>query len=310
MKYTDHKDNPKSFRSLTGLTAIQFSYLLPFFEAAHDDYLERHEMSGKFRSNLRRFCIYKNSPLPTVTDRLFFILVYLKNNPLQEYHAACFDMDQKHCYTFVHCMTHILRLTLDNMGLVPAQTDKELSKRLSELSKEGDEQPVLMHDGTEREIPRPVDYDRQKEQYSGKKKRHTVKNAVVITVSCMMLFVSQTVCGKTHDKKMADTLYSFPVPCTLYQDTGYQGYAPKGVSIIQPVKKSKGKELTIQQKENNTEISRVRVRVEHAIGSVKFMRIVKNECRLRANSFVERIFATCAALHNLRIKMSPWTYKN
>jgi hypothetical protein len=208
MKYTKHKDNPKSFRSLTGLTVIQFSYLLPFFEAAHDDYLEQHEMNGKLRSNLRRFCIYKNSPLSTVSDRLFFILVYLKNNLL-------------------------LRLTLHNMGLVPAQTDKELSKRLSELSKEGDEQPVLMHDGTEREIPRPVDYDRQKEQYSGKKKRHTVKNAVVITVSCMILFVSQTVCGKTHDKKMADTMYSFPVPCALYQDTGYQGYAPKGVMSSQ-----------------------------------------------------------------------------
>lgn len=39
------------------------------------------------------------------------------------------------------------------------------------------------------------------------------------------------------------------------------------------------------------------------------MRIVKNECRLRANLFVERIFATCAALHNLRIKTEPWTYK-
>lgn len=72
--------------------------------------------------------------------------------------------------------------------------------RLSELSKEGTIQPVLLHDGIEREIPRPVDADVQEEQYSGKKKRHTVKNAVVITASCLILFVSQTVCGKTHDK--------------------------------------------------------------------------------------------------------------
>ncbi len=165
MNYQEHKDNPKSFRSLTGLYSVQFSHLLTYFEAAHDDYLSEYEMNGKRRKNLCRFCIYANSPLPTVSERLFFILVYLKNNPLQEYHAACFGMDQKHCNTFVHCLTHILELSLETMGLVPAQTENELSMRLCELSKERVE-PVLLHDGTEREIPRPVDCDEQKEQYS------------------------------------------------------------------------------------------------------------------------------------------------
>jgi hypothetical protein len=310
MNYKDHKDNSKSFRSLTGLSHDQFSHLLPYFEAAHDDYLCEHELSGKRRSKQRRFCIYKNSPLPNVAERLFFILVYFKNNPLQEYHAACFGMDQKHCNPFIHCLSHILRLSLQTMGLVPEQTDKELSARLIELSKDCTTQPVLLHDGTEREIPRPVDADEQKEQYSGKKKRHTVKNAVVISISCLILFVSQTVPGKTHDKKMADMMYSFPVPCILYQDTGYQGYAPEKVTIIQPLKKRKGKELSKEEKEFNKKVSRVRVRVEHAIGSAKIMRIVKDECRLRANSFVQNIFATCAALHNLKIKMKSWTYKN
>ncbi len=100
MNYKDHKDNPKSFRALTGLTDIQFSHLLPFFEASHDDYLSKYEMNGKRRSQLRSFCIYKNSPLFDVMEHLFFILVYLKNNPLQEYYVACFGMDQKHCNTF------------------------------------------------------------------------------------------------------------------------------------------------------------------------------------------------------------------
>jgi hypothetical protein len=194
------------------------------------------------------------------------------------------------------------------MGLVPAQTDRDLSKCLSELS-QGNSFPVLLHDGTEREIPCPVDYDEQKEKYSGKKKRHTVKNAVIITASSLILFVSQTVCGKMHDKKIADTMYAFPYPCTLYQDTGYQGYRPDGVNIVQPVRKSRGKELSDEDKRMNREISRVRVRIEHAIGGIKFMRIVKEDCRLRANSFVERIFATYAVLHNLRIKVNPWEYE-
>jgi hypothetical protein len=196
------------------------------------------------------------------------------------------------------------------MELVPTQTDKELSPCLSDLS-QSDSLPVLLHDGPEREIPRPVDYDEQKEKYSEKEKRHTVKNAVIISASCLVLFASQTVCGKMHDKKIAGTIYSFPYPCTLYQDTGYQGYRPDGVNIVQPVKKSRRKELSEEDKIINREVSpvRVRVRAGHAIGGIRFMRIVKEECRLRANSFVERIFAICAALHNFRIKVNPWEYE-
>jgi hypothetical protein len=41
---------------------------------------------------------------------------------------------------------------------------------------------VLLHDGTEREIPRPVDDELQKDRYSGKKKKHTFKNAVITVV--------------------------------------------------------------------------------------------------------------------------------
>lgn len=54
----------------------------------------------------------------------------------------------------------------------------------------------LIHDGTEREIPRPSDPDFQKEHYSGKKKKHTVKNAVITCMAGFILFTSLTVEGK------------------------------------------------------------------------------------------------------------------
>jgi hypothetical protein len=104
--------------------------------------------------------------------------------------------------------------------------------------------PVLLHDGTEREIPRPDDYDEWKEKYRGKKEWHTVKNAIIITASCPVLFVSQTVYGKMYKKKIADTMYSFPHLCTLYQDTSYQGYRSDGVKTVSPVKKSRRKYLS------------------------------------------------------------------
>lgn len=307
MRYSDFRTNPKSFRSLTSLSLEQFDELLVYFSDAHDYYLSKYELNGKPRKNLRRFVIYANSPLPTVEDRLFFILVYLKNNPLQEYHAACFKMDQKLCNVFIHGLRRILDFCLTDAEVMPAQKQKEFDRQLNSLS--GDAVPILLHDGTEREIPRPANDEEQRENYSGKKKKHTVKNAVVILATCIILFVSPTVSGKTHDKKIADT-YSFSRPCWLFQDTGYQGYSPDNVVTVQPIKKPKGRELTQEEKEYNKMVSSFRIRVEHAIGSTKFMRIAKDECRLRANDFPAQIYRTCAALHNFRIKMNPWNYKN
>jgi hypothetical protein len=309
MKYIDYQNNKKGFRSLTGFSHEQFIALLPCFEEAHNEHLSRYDMNGKYRNGRRSFVIYQNSPLPTIADRMFFILVYLKNNPLQEYHAACFNMDQKHCNSFIHVLYHILEQCLRDADVMPAKTQKEFETLFKEQFSEDDVLPVLLHDGTEREIPRPVDEDEQQENYSGKKKKHTVKNAVVITACCLILYVSPSVCGKMHDKKIADTMYAFPYPCQLYQDTGYQGYKPDGVTIFQPIKKPHGGNLTKKEKVHNREISSYRVRVEHAIGGVKRMRIVKDECRLRTGNFVQRIFRTCAAIHNFRIKINPWHYE-
>lgn len=84
---------------------------------------------------------------------------------------------------------------------------------------------------------------------------------------------------------------------------------PWGVTVCQPVKKPKGRELMAAQKGCNKAISSFRVRVEHAIGSVKRYRIVKEACRLRKNKFVETVFRTGAGLHNLRLNLKPWNYK-
>jgi len=92
------------------------------------------------------------------------------------------------------------------------------------------------------------------------------------------------------------------IPSGCIKDTGYQGYQPDGVVVFQPIKKPKGRKLTKEEKKYNRKISSFRVRVEHAIGSVKRMRNVKDECN-RAANFVHRIFRICAAMHNFRIKL-------
>jgi hypothetical protein len=308
MKYLEWQGNPIRFRAMTGYDLCEFNALLPDFEAAHDEYLSRYTLNGKPRSGQRSHVLYANSPLPCHAERLAFILSYLKLNPLQEQHADTFSMTQKQCHEFIHGLNQILQRALQLAEVVPASSNEGLQEALST----GDlcRQNLLLHDGTEREVPRPVDDELQKDRYSGKKKKHTVKNAVIIAACCLIVYVSRTFSGSVHDKKIADIDYTVPPGYTLVQDTGYQGYQPEGVIIIQPKKKPKGKDLTEEEKSVNREISSYRVRVEHAIGSVKRYRTVKDECRLRKNNFVDDVFLYCAALHNFRLKTRPFAYQN
>lgn len=308
MKYIQWLSNPTRFLSMTGYSVEKFNELLPHFIEEHDLYLSKYDLKGSIRDGVRKYVIYNNSPLNTHSERLVFILSYFKLNPLQEAHADLFSMQQKQCNEFIHGLKLILDRTLKTLLVMPATTNEQLLAKLALIEKEEDKK--LLHDGVEREIPRPQNTDDQKEFYSGKKKKHTVKNAVITNMACSILFLSLTVNAKMHDKKIADTHYSINAGFELWQDTGYQGFNPDGVLIMQPIKKPKGKELTAQQKEYNRYISQVRVRIEHAIGSMKRYRIVKDECRLRKNKFVYSILHTCAALHNFRIHNNPFQYND
>ena len=156
------------FLALTSVSISLFDEILPFFTEAHDEYFRWHDVKGNKVARKRSHTIQSNSPLPTVSERLFFILVYLKNNPLQSYHAACFDMSQQQCGQWIHTLTEILRNAIEDAGMLPASDVVAFRKLLDEL---GGDAVVheLIHDGTEREIPRPSDPDLQKEHYSGKK---------------------------------------------------------------------------------------------------------------------------------------------
>lgn len=157
-------------------------------------------------------------------------------------------------------------------------------------------------DGTERRINRPKDKEEQKQYYSGKKKAHTVKNNVISHRRGKVVFLSDTYEGKKHDKAIADEEeYAFPSGSKLWQDTGFQGYHPEGVTTIQPQKKPRKGELTADEKQRNREISRERVEIEHQIGGIKRCKIVVDKFRNRLAHYVDDVMETACGLHNFRL---------
>jgi DDE superfamily endonuclease len=131
----------------------------------------------------------------------------------------------------------------------------------------------------------------------------------VINEICHICFLSATYEGKVHDKSVADLAgYSLPDGSCLYQDMGFQGFILNGITIVQPKKKPRGGELTPPEKATNRRIVSIRIRIEHAIGSVKRYRLVKDKIRLFKDGIRDTIMETCCGLHNFRLQYRPWRY--
>jgi hypothetical protein len=294
MLFQDVANNPRELLAMTGYTLEEFKALIPWFKEGLDD--SKLTLEGSERKN--QLCNYKNSPLPTLEDRLFFILIYAKQYQTQIMHGKNFGMSQPKANQWIHFLFPALQSALSKAGASPCREMEKLPPQ---------DATVFAHDGTERPILRPKDNELQKESYSGKQKKHTVKNNVLADENCKVIYLTPTVEGKKHDKKLADESgYVLPKGSTLLQDTGFQGFTVEGVSIVQPKKKPRGKELTQDEKDSNRAISKVRVRIEHVINGVKRYRIVKDTCRNWLKGFKDRIMEVACGLHNFRLNFRPW----
>ena len=59
--------------------------------------------------------------------------------------------------------------------------------------------------------------------------------------------------------------------------------------------------MTEKEKENNRKISKVRVKVEHAIAGIKRSRSVKDMLRNTKDGFSDLVMVIACSLHNLRV---------
>jgi hypothetical protein len=92
----------------------------------------------------------------------------------------------------------------------------------------------------------------------------------------------------------------------LLQDLGFLAFTLAQEESIMPTRKPRGRKLTRAQKAATRRIARRRVRIEHVNSSVKRCRIVHAICRLRKVGVRDLIMEVCCALHNFRIRLTPW----
>src|SRR3989475_11715956 len=129
VRFADLQSRPTEFLDFPSLTLDEFQQLVPPFEAVFQAHMAAWRLDGKPRT-ARQFRVYKNCPLPTPADRLFFLLTYLKTYSLQVVQGRLFGMGQSKANQWIHVLLPVLLAALRTLGDAPTRSLAALAHRL------------------------------------------------------------------------------------------------------------------------------------------------------------------------------------
>ena len=291
--------NEDKLRLLVSLNQVEYDSLLKVFHQLITEKMAICTLKGEYRI-FKQYEDHGSSSLPGSKIKLDFILMYLKENPNQTYHGMLFNISQPKVSQWIYYLLPVLEDSLLKMGHMP--------QRGNEFVEQESSSDCMLVDVTECQVPRDIDYENQKEYYSGKKKLHTVKNLAITDENSKLLFISDSAFGSTHDKTIWDEITFKFRDKNLLADLGFLGIDQQNPNAILPYKKTKNRPLTELQKGINKKISAIRVRIEHAFSGIKRLKIIRNKIRLKSYDIRDQVFRIAAALHNLRVEFR--TVKN
>jgi hypothetical protein len=287
MCHTDRlRKAPEAFRRLTGITPAAFDDLLAQLTPRH----EQADARRKARPGRKRKAGGGRKHSLVLADRLLMLLIYYRTYVTHAFLGFLFGLDD----SAVGRNINPLQPLLAGIFRIP--------ERRIELAE--DEIRELFFDATERPTRRPK--RGQKEFYSGKKKRHTIKAQVVVVRKrkppgpdasprrLRIAAVSESHPGRVHDKKIYDAARVVaPADARRTGDTAYIG-----TGLGTPTRKPRGGELSDGQKAENRRLSRRRVAAEHGIGKMKVWRVASERYRSPVSRHT-LIMKNVAGLHNL-----------
>lgn len=279
-------------RAMTGLNLKAFESLLPSFVQAYEQSRINRDVERK-----RAVGGGRKATLRTSREKLFYILLYCKCYPTFDLLSVLFNFDRSCAWDWVHGLLPVLEQALGHKQALPERKLRSLEEFLDRFP---DVKEVIL-DGTERPVQRPKDSEQQKEYYSGKKKRHTRKHITGSTRKKRVILLTQANGGRIHDKRQleeASLVEYIPDEVAIEGDLGFQGLQNEFNNVHLPHKKPKGKELNEEQKQENREFSRQRVKCEHAHAGIKRYRAVTDVYRNRVSDFDDRLMLNAVGLWN------------
>ena len=311
---------PKLFLSVTGMNLHQFQTLLPHFAHAADK-SEQQRKRQVVRTGKKRLrgigggAQFANS-LP---DRLLMLLLYYRLYLTQEFMTLLFKAEDKS----VICRSiQLMRPIFETVLPVPEQArsrvlslaDKEQKrrgKRIGSVEEFRQAYPELTFiiDGVEQPKRKPKAPKKRKSDYSGKKKRHTLKQIVISTPSGIIVDQSPSTGGRPHDFKVfkddhlkrgiSKEFKDYRV--TFYGDSGFDGMKKMGLPLEVRLneKARRNHPLSREQKKLNRLRSSTRIKIEHTFSRRKKYGIASDIYRNRDEDY-DQTMNVVSGLVNLR----------
>ena len=121
-----------SFLALTGLEVTEFNKLKPFFEEAFLHRMRMFTIEGKERGN-RSFVDYDNASLPTIEDKLLFVIIFVKQNLTQEVMAFMFGMSQSKVHEWLQTLIPVLKQALFLSKDLPGETKEQFMEAVKNI---------------------------------------------------------------------------------------------------------------------------------------------------------------------------------
>ena len=318
--YNKLSKKPKLFLSITGMTLTDFQRLLPEFEQAFQLIeQERKTLTVRTKTERKRRVGGGVKFTHQLTDQVLMLLLYYRLYLTQDFMTLLFKVESK---SAVCRNIQLMRAVCEAVLPVPERARRrvlelakkvhqERTKRISSMEEFKEAYPELtfLIDGVEQEKRKPKDKQKRKDDYSGKKKKHTRKQIVTATPAGIIVDQSPSIGGRAHDfcvftedhQKRGVLKELSEVRATLYGDSGFQGIDDLGLPTQNRIIKRgrRNHPLTQDEKKLNRLRASVRIKIEHTLSRRKKYRIAAEVYRNRDADY-DQAMNIVSGLVNLR----------
>ena len=166
----------RQMKALTGLSQVQFDDLLPVFSDIYEATQEqRYEEGVAAGTRRRKPGGGTKGKLPTMAEKLLFVLYYYKTYPTFDVLGTQFDMVRSKANENLQKLSPILYDTLVSLEMMPYREFSTPDAFKAAL--QGIDQLII--DATERAYRRPQEEAKQRDHDSGKKRAYAEEHGNV-----------------------------------------------------------------------------------------------------------------------------------
>lgn len=298
LTYTSLAKKPRLFRQLTTLSVQEFETLSRKLKPEW----EKREYARKALRPKRIRKVGQGHPyFGDFATLLLLLIMYTRTSCANALLGILFGISEPTVYNISHKLLPLLQDRF--LPQTPLRKARSRINTLDELLLAYPELSIVIIDGCEIATRRPK--RRQEKNYSGKSKRHGKKTVLLVHHDDgIILDKAKFRPGSVHDKRLLgeDALHPRLNKQSLllkYTDSAWQGEDPlQGWRVVKRARRNHP--LTKKEKRANRALSKIRIKVEHAIRRVKVFRRIGDKTMFRMKGKLDQTFNVAMNLANFK----------